>query len=68
MPVYDTQFQIDYYRPVRKDRILFGGQGTGTNWSAERINDYLLGRFRTVFPHMKAWRWIIRGAASATSR
>lgn len=50
MPVYDTQFQIDYYRPVRKDRILFGGQGTGTNWSAERINDYLLGRFRTVFP------------------
>ncbi|RBH37990.1 FAD-dependent oxidoreductase, partial [Pseudomonas sp. MWU13-2860] len=22
MPVYDTQFQIDYYRPVRGDRLL----------------------------------------------
>lgn len=50
MPVYDTQFQIDYYRPVRKDRILFGGQGTGTNWTPESVNDYLLGRFRAVFP------------------
>lgn len=53
MAVYDTQFQIDYYRAVRNNRLLFGGQGTGTSWSPERINDYLLSRIRTVFPQLE---------------
>jgi gamma-glutamylputrescine oxidase len=52
MPVYDTQFQIDYYRAVRNNRLLFGGQGTGACWSPQSINDYLLGRIRTVFPQL----------------
>ncbi|HRL21836.1 MAG TPA: FAD-binding oxidoreductase [Alcaligenes sp.] len=52
MAVYDTQFQIDYYRAVRQNRLLFGGQGTGSSWSPERINDYLLERIRTVFPQL----------------
>jgi gamma-glutamylputrescine oxidase len=51
--VYDTQFQIDYYRAVRQNRLLFGGQGTGTSWSPERINDYLLDRIQTVFPQLE---------------
>lgn len=48
--VYDTQFQIDYYRPVRNERLLFGGQGTGTRWEDEKTIDYLTSRLRTVFP------------------
>ena len=52
MAVYDTQLQIDYYRGVRHNRLLFGGQGTGSSWSPERINDYLLERIRTVFPQI----------------
>ncbi|NIH11789.1 MAG: FAD-binding oxidoreductase [Serratia symbiotica] len=48
--VYDTQFQIDYYRPVRNERLLFGGQGTGTRWEDEKTVDYLTSRLRTVFP------------------
>ena len=50
MPVYDTQFQIDYYRPVRGNRLLFGGQGTGTCWAQPGVNAYLLTRLNTVFP------------------
>ncbi|MCA3931453.1 FAD-dependent oxidoreductase, partial [Burkholderia sp.] len=50
MPVYDTQFQIDYYRPVRGNRLLFGGQGTGTCWAQPDVNAYLLTRLNTVFP------------------
>ncbi|OAT25445.1 D-amino acid oxidase family protein [Proteus myxofaciens ATCC 19692] len=52
MAVYDTQFQIDYYRAVRSNRLLFGGQGTGTSWSPKKINDYLLERIGTVFPQL----------------
>jgi gamma-glutamylputrescine oxidase len=52
MPVYDTQYQIDYYRAVHANRLLFGGQGTGSSWSPAKINDYLLGRIRTVFPQL----------------
>lgn len=52
MAVYDTQFQIDYYRAVRRNRLLFGGQGTGASWTPERINDFLLDRIRTVFPQL----------------
>ncbi|EXB28054.1 FAD binding domain protein [Acinetobacter baumannii 1437282] len=51
-PVYDTQLQIDYYRGVSKNRLLFGGQGTGTSWSVGRINQYLLGRTHKVFPQL----------------
>lgn len=48
--VYDTQFQIDYYRPVRSERLLFGGQGTGMRWEDEKTVDYLTSRLRAVFP------------------
>lgn len=48
--VYDTQLQIDYYRTVRKNRILFGGQGTGHRWQPEQAINYLGERLRTVFP------------------
>lgn len=51
-PVYDTQFQIDYYRGVSKNRLLFGGQGTGSCWSPEQISSYLLGRINHVFPQL----------------
>ncbi|MCD9030265.1 FAD-dependent oxidoreductase [Luteimonas sp. Y-2-2-4F] len=54
LPVYDTRFQIDYYRPVHGNRLLFGGQGTGTRWAPERVNRYLLGRIRAVFPQLQA--------------
>jgi len=52
-PVYDTQFQIDYYRPVTQNRLLFGGQGTGSCWSSERTLNYLKNRIHTVFPQLK---------------
>lgn len=52
LPVYDTQLQIDYYRAVRGNRILFGGQGTGNSWSSRDVNNYLLERLRTVFPQL----------------
>ena len=50
MPVYDTQFQIDYYRTVRNNRLLFGGHGTASCWSQPKIEAYLLKRLNTVFP------------------
>ncbi|WP_343598480.1 FAD-dependent oxidoreductase [Acinetobacter sp.] len=52
-PVYDTQFQIDYYRGVSQNRLLFGGQGTGSCWSPEKTAQYLLGRIQHVFPQLK---------------
>lgn len=52
-PVYDTQFQIDYYRGVSKNRLLFGGEGTGSCWNAEKTHQYLLGRIQHVFPQLK---------------
>lgn len=51
-PVYDTQLQIDYYRAVRGNRLLFGGQGTGNSWPTEEVNRYLLDRITTVFPQL----------------
>ncbi|PHM54477.1 NAD(P)/FAD-dependent oxidoreductase [Xenorhabdus sp. KK7.4] len=53
LPVYDTQLQIDYYRSVRNNRLLFGGQGTGNSWSSRDVNNYLLDRIRTVFPQLE---------------
>ncbi|OTA15719.1 oxidoreductase [Xenorhabdus vietnamensis] len=53
LPVYDTQLQIDYYRAVRDNRLLFGGQGTGNSWSPRDVNNYLLERIRTVFPYLE---------------
>ncbi|TCM60915.1 glycine/D-amino acid oxidase-like deaminating enzyme [Acinetobacter calcoaceticus] len=52
-PVYDTQFQIDYYRPVCDNRLLFGGQGTGSCWPTQKTHDYLKGRIHTVFPQLE---------------
>lgn len=52
-PVYDTQFQIDYYRGVSKNRLLFGGEGTGSCWNPQKTHDYLLGRIQHVFPQLK---------------
>ncbi|MEQ4618294.1 MAG: FAD-dependent oxidoreductase [Corticimicrobacter sp.] len=54
LPVYDTQLQIDYYRAVRGNRLLFGGQGTGNSWSSRDVNNYLLERIRTVFPQLES--------------
>ncbi|MCT8344234.1 FAD-binding oxidoreductase [Photorhabdus kleinii] len=53
LPVYDTQLQVDYYRAVRNNRLLFGGQGTGNSWSPRDVNNYLLERIRTVFPQLE---------------
>ena len=52
-PVYDTQFQIDYYRGVSKNRLLFGGEGTGSCWNPEKTHQYLLGRIKHVFPQLQ---------------
>lgn len=49
MPVYDTRLQIDYYRAVRKNRILFGGHGTGSSLAPDKVNRYLTSRFKKVF-------------------
>ncbi|MBD2814447.1 FAD-binding oxidoreductase [Xenorhabdus sp. Flor] len=53
LPVYDTQLQIDYYRAVRDNRLLFGGQGTGNSWSPRDVNNYLLNRIKAVFPYLE---------------
>lgn len=53
-PVYDTQFQIDYYRGVSQNRLLFGGEGTGSCWNPEKTHQYLLGRIQHVFPQLKS--------------
>lgn len=52
-PVYDTQLQIDYYRSVSKNRLLFGGQGTGTCWGKDQILSYLQDRIGHVFPQIQ---------------
>lgn len=53
LPIYDTQLQIDYYRAVRGNRLLFGGQGTGNSWSPRDVNNYLLERIETVFSQLE---------------
>lgn len=53
MAVYDTQFQIDYYRTVGNSRFLFGGEGTGTQLSPDHMLHYLTQRLHTVFPDHK---------------
>ena len=50
--VYDTQLQVDYYRVVRNNRLLLGGQGTGNSWSPRDVNKYLSNRINTVFPQL----------------
>lgn len=49
-PVYDTQLQIDYYRPVRNERLLIGGEGTGIRWDDNKTVEYLSGRLQSIFP------------------
>ncbi|MDU6439851.1 MAG: hypothetical protein E6559_08010, partial [Pantoea sp.] len=50
----DTQLQIDYYRPVRNERILFGGQGTGLRWDDSRMVEYLTSRIRASTAAMRS--------------
>lgn len=50
--VIDTQLQLDYYRMVRNNRLLFGGGGTGACLSPEDTNRFLLHRITTVFPQL----------------
>jgi len=42
--------QIHPLALVRGNRLLFGGQGTGTCWAQPDVNAYLLDRLNTVFP------------------
>lgn len=50
--VYDTSLQIDYFRGVRENRILFGGSGSGSRWALEKTLYYLKQRIETVFPQL----------------
>ncbi|MEB3767042.1 FAD-dependent oxidoreductase [Acinetobacter sp. MD2] len=52
--VYDTQFALDFYRGVSKNRLLFGGEGTGSCWNEHKAYQYLLGRIHHVFPQLKS--------------
>ncbi|WP_269901288.1 NAD(P)/FAD-dependent oxidoreductase [Paenalcaligenes faecalis] len=49
LAVYDSRIQIDYFRPVAGERLLYGGLGTGTRWSPEKTRDYFMGRLTHVF-------------------
>ncbi|MFI8416329.1 NAD(P)/FAD-dependent oxidoreductase [Serratia sp. NPDC071084] len=51
MPVYDTQLQIDYYRPYERERLLFGALGTSSLLPDVSIVARLQQRMRQVFPH-----------------
>ncbi|WP_440617394.1 NAD(P)/FAD-dependent oxidoreductase [Cysteiniphilum sp. 6C5] len=50
--VYDTSLQIDYFRQVRGNRVLFGGSGSGSRWALDKALDYLQQRVTTVFPQL----------------
>lgn len=52
--VYDTQFALDFYRGVPKNRLLFGGEGTGRCWNPHRAYQYLKRRIQYVFPQLKS--------------
>ncbi|WP_323127640.1 NAD(P)/FAD-dependent oxidoreductase [Acinetobacter rathckeae] len=66
-PVYDTQLQIDYYRGVSKNRLLFGGQGTGSCWQVDKTSEYLLGRISAVFPQVEtAFDFVWSGTTDLT--
>ncbi|AIT09325.1 hypothetical protein LO80_04645 [Candidatus Francisella endociliophora] len=52
MPVYDTSLQIDYFRKVRGNRILFGAAGTGSRWDFEKTSTMLKERITDVFPSL----------------
>ncbi|MFP3615845.1 FAD-dependent oxidoreductase, partial [Paraburkholderia sp. SIMBA_050] len=48
---YVTSRQIgNYFRVTPDNRLLFGGQGTGSCWPQQDVNAYLLTRLNTVFP------------------
>ncbi|QNT78095.1 NAD(P)/FAD-dependent oxidoreductase [Entomobacter blattae] len=53
--VYDTSFQIDYFRPVNANCFIFGGEGTGGQLAPEQVKSYLEGRLATIFPQQKEW-------------
>jgi len=48
--LYDTSLQIDYYRRVRGERLLFGGSGSGSRWSIDKARRYFAQRLRFLFP------------------
>ncbi|EFE94827.1 NAD(P)/FAD-dependent oxidoreductase [Serratia odorifera] len=50
MPVYDTQLQIDYFRPYDNDRLLFGALGTSQLLPRASIVKRLQQRLTAVFP------------------
>ena len=70
MALYDTSLQIDYYRRVREDRLLFGGAGSGSRWSIEKARRYFEQRLRHLFPRQAAFQidYVWSGAADLTAR
>ena len=70
MAVYDTSLQIDYYRRVRGDRLLFGGSGSGSRWSTDKARRYFEQRFRFLFPRQAPFEidFLWSGAADLTAR
>lgn len=70
MALYDTSLQIDYYRRVREDRLLFGGAGSGSRWSIDKARRYFEQRLRHLFPQQAAFQidYVWSGAADLTAR
>ena len=52
MAVYDTSLQIDYFRRVRQNRLLFGAAGTGSRWDKDKAFEMLKERIGSVFPQL----------------
>jgi glycine/D-amino acid oxidase-like deaminating enzyme len=68
--LYDTSLQIDYYRRVRGERLLFGGSGSGSRWSIDRARQYFEQRFQHLFPQQAPFEidYLWSGAADLTAR
>lgn len=68
--VYDTSLQIDYYRRVRGERLLFGGSGSGSRWSIDRARRYFEQRLKHLFPRQAPFEidYLWSGAADLTAR
>ena len=54
--VYDTRFAFDYYRPLRDDRILWGGRIAVRDRSAEEVAKLLYGDMLKVYPQLAGTR------------
>jgi len=68
--LYDTSLQIDYYRRVRGERLLFGGSGSGSRWSIDKAKRYFAKRFRFLFPQIAPVQidFLWSGGADLTAR